>query len=96
MARARLVTRTFNVTEATVMRVEVTTQTVTTEKVVLTGAYTLENALSVIQKKCDTDTLKSVHVLSVNVFEQLYGMSEEEFIKMAKILPPRTSEGDNE
>ena len=37
----------------------------------------------------ESDTVKAVHVQSVTTEETLYGMTEQEFIEQAHILPPR-------
>ena len=37
----------------------------------------------------ETDTIKAVHVVDTEEVETLYGMTEQEFIENAQILPPR-------
>ena len=49
----------------------------------------------------ETETLKAVHIVDKEEIETLYGMTEQEFIQYAKVLPPRNGansdeEADNE
>ena len=37
----------------------------------------------------ETDTVKAVHIVDSEEIETLYGMTEQEFIQYAKVLPPR-------
>lgn len=91
MARERMVTRTVELTIAEVM----TLYTVTAEVRIIPyeiGGGLTDNAaiLKAIKKLHETDTFKCVAVQSVSVKEILYGMLESDFIKYAKVLPPRT------
>ena len=38
----------------------------------------------------ETETLKAVHIVDKEEIETLYGMTEQEFIQYAKVLPPRS------
>ena len=89
MARERMVTRTIEVMEYGVMCVNTQTQTVTTQVLTLTGTVTDEKALKLARKQFETEHLKVVTICHKNVTEELYGMPESEFIKLAKVLPPR-------
>lgn len=92
MARERMVTRTVNVTTVEVMALNVLTADVTYPVYELSGMYeTQDMALKAVQKMFDTSELKHVTINHMVEREVLYGMSEVEFIKLAKILPPRTS-----
>lgn len=91
MARVRMVTRTIVATEVEVMAMNVTTASVTIDTYTLTGEdYTEETALKVLQKMLDTDTYKVVVVQKLTKREELYGMTELEFLEVAKKLDPTT------
>lgn len=90
MARERMVTRTVTTTNCEVMSVNVTTAEVQVKDYTLTGEHTKETALKQLKKLYETETEKIVTVNSVSLKETLYGMSELDFIKLAKVLPPRT------
>ena len=90
MAKDRMVTRTVNLSVCDVMCMD----TVTAEVKIMTyevgGGITEEKALlKAIKKMHETENFKCVAIGKVTTKEILYGMSESEFIKMAKILPPR-------
>ena len=90
MARVRMVTRTVDVTVAEVMQIDVNTAEVKIVIYELPGKFTDNDA---ILKSINNDipvSIKAVAVQSVNTKEVLYGMPEIDFIKMAKVLPPRT------
>lgn len=90
MARVKMVTRTVSMTICEVMLVDVTAATVSNGEVKLSGTYdTTDNALKAIKKLYETDTIKYVTVTSMHNEEVLYGMTEEEFIMYANVLPPR-------
>lgn len=91
MARERMVTRTVELSVAEVMTLDTTTAEVRVIPYEIGGGLT-DNALilKAVKKLHETDTFKCVAVQSVSVKEILYGMTEQEFISHAKILPPRT------
>ena len=92
MARERMVTRTVVVTTAGVMCVNVTTAEVSINNFELSGTYTdFESALKAVKKVHETDTFKCVAVQHMTEKEVLYGMKEIDFIKLAKVLPPRNA-----
>lgn len=90
MARVKMVTRTVSMTICDVMMVDVATATVSNGEVKLSGTYdTTDSALKAIKKAYETDVIKYVTVTSMHSEEVLYGMTEEEFIMYANVLPPR-------
>ena len=89
MARVEMVTRTIDWTRVEVMALEVTTATVVNKVYTLSGNRTETDALKVVQKTYDTEEVKHVAINKVETGETLYGMTVEEFIKVAKVLPPR-------
>lgn len=91
MARERMVTRTVELTIADVMTLDTATAEVRVIAYEIGGGLTDNDAiLKAIKKLHETDTFKCVAVQSVSVKEILYGMTEQEFIAHAKVLPPRT------
>lgn len=54
-----------------------------------------EALLKKVKEVLETETFKPVHVVSKEEIETLYGMSEQEFIEHAKVLPPRTVSEEN-
>lgn len=89
MARKRMVTRTIEQTTAKVMTLNVVTAEVTITPYTISGELTGDALLKALQDTYQTDTMKLVHVLELTVESVLYGMEEEEFIKLAKVLPKR-------
>ena len=97
MARERMVTRTITTTTYKVMTVNTETCEVqilpytTSEDFIDT-----EKALKYLRKHNETDTLKLVKIDTIETNERLYGMTETEFVKLAKLLPPRGSKENTE
>lgn len=89
MARKRMVTRTIEQTTAKVTTLNVVTAEVTITPYTISGELTGDALLKALQDTYQTDTMKLVHVLESTVESVLYGMEEEEFIKLAKVLPKR-------
>ena len=82
-----MVTRTINVTECEVMCVDVTTAETTIKHYELTGEnYTPEKALKELKKYYETDTIKLVIIQGMNTREELYGLLEVDFLKVAHQL----------
>lgn len=91
MARIPSVTRTIQTTDITVMCVDVTTAEVSNKTLTLPRTFKDESAMLKAAKKAgETDTCKIVQVVAHKVNEQLYGMTEADFIKYAHPLPPRS------
>ena len=97
MARERMVTRTVEVTVAEVMCLDVTTAEVTVVSYDISGKFnTKEDVLKSLKKVYETDTYKVVAVQSTDTKEILYGMPEIDFIRIAKVLPPRGTQENSE
>ena len=96
MARKRMITRTVEQTTAKVMTLDVTTAEVQVCTYDIGGQYNDEELLKKLQQLFQTDTLKLVHVESQTCKEVLLGMEEEDFIRLAKVLPPRNSNKDED
>lgn len=94
MARKRMITRTIMQTSADVMTLDIETAEVQIHSYDIGGKYTDEELLKKLQKIFQTDTFKLVHIESQICNEVLLGMDEEEFIRLAKVLPPRNTSKD--
>ena len=90
MARQRMVTRTVMVTKVEVICLNVQTVETTIETYEISGTFTSDKeVLKALKKEHETDTFKVVAIQELVENEVLYGMAETEFIKLAKVLPPR-------
>lgn len=87
MARVRMVTRTINVTVAKAMCLNVVTAEVSINSFELTGAsFDNDTALKMCKKMYETEELKVVAIQELTEREEIYGMLETEFLKVAKKL----------
>ena len=89
MARERYVTRTVNSAKLTVMTCDTFSATIENREYVISATIAPEKRLEYVKKHFDTDTVKAVSILACEIVETLYGMPEADFIKLARILPPR-------
>lgn len=90
MARQPMVTRTIQTTHATVLCMDIQNGEPCNKDIVLPRTYKDDNAvLKAVKKVIDTDGIKAVHVVHTSVQETLYGMTEQDFIAHATVLPPR-------
>lgn len=97
MGRIAMVTRTINFTEVTALTVDVEAQATATQVFTLSGTFTEnEKLIKALKKEYETDTIKVVSVISTEVNEKLYGMTEQEFMSLAKVLPPRKNYNSQE
>lgn len=97
MARVPQVTRTITTTRVNAMVVNVAQGETETREYVLPRTYKDDKAvLKQLQKTYDNEEVKIVHVLTTKEENTLYGMTEQEFIEHAKVLPPRNSETEAE
>ena len=102
MARVPMVTRTIVTTKVNVMCLDVQAGEPCNKTVTVPRTYKDDGALlNKVRPLIETETLKAVHIVDKEEIETLYGMTEQEFIKYAKVLPPRNGvsvdeEADNE
>lgn len=89
MARERMITRTIRTAYVDVMTVDTTTANVSIETFEVEPQEDEEKYLKVLRKMYETDNYKLVKFEKVDIFENLYGMSEKEFKLFAKLLPNR-------
>ena len=91
MARVRMVTRTINVTVIEAMCLDTNTAEVTIKELELTGeTFTQDKALKALKKEYETDTFKVVAIQKMEVHEEMYGLKEIDFLKVAQKLDPAT------
>ena len=96
MASAKMVTRTIEQTTAEVMCVDTNTAQVTVNSYTIGGVYTDEDLLKKLKKLFEADGLVLVKIESQHTEQLLLGMSEEDFIRYATVLPPRCSKKESE
>lgn len=90
MARTPMVTRTIASTKVNVLCLELEKAEPFNKVVILSGTFKDNKAIDkAVHNAIDDDKVKAVHVVDVEVQEHLYGMTEQEFIEHAKVLPPR-------
>lgn len=90
-----MVTRTILTTEVTVLCLDLIKAEPFNKVVTLPRTYKDEKAMmKKVSAIIDTDEVKAVHVVDTKVNETLYGMTEEQFIAMAEVLPSRSKPED--
>lgn len=87
MARKRMVTRTIKFTKAKASVYNIEKDEIQTLEYKLSGELSADDALKAITK--DHKEVRPLKVTEVEVQEDLYGMTEEKFLELAAILPPR-------
>lgn len=92
MARERMVSRTVVATEVNALCLNIETAEPFNKTVILSGTFKDKQSIEKAAKKAiDTDVEKCVTVVEYTEKETLYGMPEQLFIELAKVLPPRDS-----
>ena len=87
MARVSMVTRSIVSTNVPVLCMDLETKTSVIKDVVLPRTYKDDNAiLKYLAKHFDNDTIKAVSIMDKVEQSDIYGMEEQEFIKLAKVL----------
>ena len=90
MARVPQVTRTIPTTVATIFCVNTETRDTFEQSITLPRTYKDDSKMmKAIEKALEGEPIKAVSITGSEVHETLYGMTEQEFIKYAKVLPPR-------
>lgn len=85
----RMVTRTVSLNTYTVRTLNVETAEARDIDYVVGTTYKDADALKLLQREHETDTLKLCAIVNHTQQEILYGMTEQDFIAHAEILPPR-------
>lgn len=95
MARIPMVTRTIQTTTANVLCLNIKEGEPFNKEVVLPRTYKDEKSMmKVVEQLINTDDVKAVHIVHTEVNETLYGMTEQEFIASARVLPDRKLSGE--
>ena len=94
--REPMVTRTIQTTKAVVMVVNTLEGETYTKEVIVPRTYKDDKALlkkvsPIIEAE---ENMKAVHIVTAEVIETLYGMTEQEFIEKASVMPPRNKSGE--
>lgn len=90
--KEKMITRTFKVTLASVMTVNILASEVETIDVSIVGSFSDDDLINEIKKEYETDIIKCVSVMSSYEKDKLMGIPEKDFYRMASELPPRTNE----
>ena len=97
MARKPMVTRTIVTTKATALCLNITTGEPENITVTVPRTYKDEaKLLKAVQAVAETDELKVVHIVATEEVETLYGMTEQDFILGAIVLPPRGTKEESD
>lgn len=96
MANVKMVTRTIEQTTADVMCVDTSTAQVTINTYTIGGSYTDDDLLKKLKKLFEVGGLVLVKIESQHAEQLLLGMTEEDFIRYATVLPPRGSKKESE
>ena len=92
MARTPMVTRTIKTTKVNVMCLDVQAGEPCNKVITVPRTYNDDEALmKKVRPLLETETLKAVHIVGKQEIETLYGMTEQDFIEHAKLLPPRNT-----
>ena len=92
MARERMVTRTIVSVDYSVLVVDMSTMKAETISVVIPSGDTLtEKAREKAIRASIPDGKTFTAIMNSKKVEELYGMSESDFMKSAKKLPPRST-----
>lgn len=95
--RKPMVTRTMKTMKINVLCLNVETAEPFNTEVVLPRVINDQKKLmDKVHEVVDSDTVKAVHIVDTEVVETLYGMTEEAFIQMAEVLPPRGTVTESE
>lgn len=91
MARTPMVTRTIITTRANVLCLNIEQGEPFNKVVEVPRTYkTEEELLNKVKSVAETDTEKCVHIVAKEEIETLYGMTEQDFIEHATVLPTRS------
>ena len=97
MARERMVTRTVSEAKVEAMVANIAEQKIETRIYSISATVKEGDEVKFISKFVEKDSnIKVVSILNRTVTEVLYGMPEVDFIRLAKVLPPRTANTDEE
>lgn len=88
--RKSMITRTITTTTAVLLMADTVAAEMHNTTVTLPRTYKDNDAvLKAARPLVETETDKAVSVVSITINETLYGMTEEQFLSMAEVLPAR-------
>ena len=96
MARTKMITRTTEQTTAIAMCLRVDTAEVSIEEYTIGGSPDNDELLKKLKSIYETDNFKVVAIQDTYTETKLLGMSEEDFIRYAQVLPPRKNYNEEE
>lgn len=89
MARVPMVTRTIQTTRANVMCLDIERGEPFNIEVILPRTYADEKSmLKQAEKVINNETVKPAHIVQFKIEETRYGMTEQQFIEAAQVIPP--------
>ena len=92
MARKAMVTRTVQTTIATALCLNTITAEPFNETVTLSGTFKDKKSLmKAVKNLIENEEISVAKIVDVTIEEKLYGMTEQDFINNAKVLPPRAT-----
>ena len=89
MARIPMVTRTIEVMQVHVIGMNTNTKTVIEKDIEVTEKTEGEKLLKVVNRQYGTTEEIFISAVITGTTSTLYGMTEADFMKYAKVLPPR-------
>lgn len=97
MARVPMVTRTIIATKVCVMCMDIEAGEPCNKEITVSRTYKDdETLLKKVKPLLETESIKPVHIVHKEEIETLYGMTEQEFMEHAKVLPPRNGNTETE
>lgn len=89
--REPMVTRTIVTTKVVALGVDIETCELVNKVFILPRTYKDDKAImKELYNRTEEENFRCVKICSTEIIETLYGMTEAEFIRVAKELPPRT------
>lgn len=95
MSRKRMVTRTVKETVYTVKAINTETEKIDTLSFSISSALDEKRKVKTLHQLATAKNYVIMKVLFTTECQTLYGMPEEDFIALAKVLPPRSGETDD-
>ncbi len=93
MARIPMVTRTITTTKVNALCLNIKTAEPFNASTIVPRTYKTESILmEAVRANLETDEVKVVHIVDKEEIEALYGMTEQDFVKNAQVLPVRHAE----
>ena len=94
--RIPMVTRTVKSTRVLVLLADVEANALVEKRIDIPRTYSDEKSLiKAVKSALANEPLTFVKVLATAEQEALYGMSEQKFISLAQVLPPRGTQNDD-